>query len=38
MSFLDPFLGAIGHDAEVTQLGVVVYGTKPTTAPNYLVC
>lgn len=28
MSFLDPFLGAIDHVAEVTRLGVIAYGAE----------
>jgi hypothetical protein len=28
MSFFNPLLGAIGHDAEVTQLGAIGYGAK----------
>jgi hypothetical protein len=28
MLFLDPFLGAIGYGAEVTQLGAIGYGAE----------
>jgi hypothetical protein len=28
MSFLDPLLGAIAYDAEVTQLGAIGYGAE----------
>jgi hypothetical protein len=28
MSFLDPLLGAIANDAEVTQLGAIGYGAE----------
>jgi hypothetical protein len=30
MSFLEPFLGAIGYGAEVTQLGAISYGARDT--------
>jgi hypothetical protein len=32
MSFLDPLLGAIGYDAEVTQLGAICYGAEVRAA------
>jgi hypothetical protein len=28
MSFLDPLLGAIAYDAEITQLGAIDYGAE----------
>jgi hypothetical protein len=28
MSFLDPFLGAMAHDAEVTRLGAIANGAE----------
>jgi hypothetical protein len=28
MSFLDPLLGAVAYDAEVTQLGAIGYGAE----------
>jgi hypothetical protein len=32
MSFLDPLLGAIANDAEVTQLGAIGYGAEVRAA------
>jgi hypothetical protein len=32
MSFLDPLFGAIGYDAEVTQLGAMYYGAEVRAA------
>jgi hypothetical protein len=32
MSFLDPLLGAVACDAEVTQLGVIGYGAEVRAA------
>jgi hypothetical protein len=32
MSFLDPLLGAISYDAEVTQLGAIGYGAEVRVA------
>lgn len=36
MLFLDLFLGAIGHDAEVTRLNAIVYGAKVPSALDSL--
>jgi hypothetical protein len=36
MSFLDPFLGAIDHGAEVTRLGAIAYGAEvPSTLDSF---
>jgi hypothetical protein len=32
MSFLDPLLGAVAYDAEVTQLGAIGYGAEVRAA------
>jgi hypothetical protein len=32
MSFLDPLLGVIGYDAEVTQLGAIAYAAEVRAA------